>query len=296
MVTTVTNPGPHARGPGYADGDHGRSPRCRVHVRVADMRRPFLSRAAVAALVPLACAASSAAAQIAPGSTLTFTGTADATDVGLGGVVLDFTKHVTAGAGNTGAFASLNTNGRGPKGKIADIRVGNGPELIPSFLQFGGYKFTLLGLPSGREGQDDCYTDQFAVGQTCTPFQSVQGQPQINAGLSPFYVANLAGPDGSINSTAAFDLYGTVTGPGNARSSFVGTITASFVGVPYQMVLYTLEQQGLQGLTFTGTFTTGALLAEATVTPEPTTVGLVAVGLLGVVGAARRRSRSTTPR
>ena len=268
------------------------------------------------ALVALAAGSTAAAAQIAPGSTLTFTGTADATDVGLGGVVLDFTKQVlAASSGNTGAFASLDrANGNGRRGKIADLRVGNGPEVIPSFLQFGGYKFTLLGLPSGRYGQDACYVDP-APGQTCTPYQSVQGNPAVNAGRSPFSVANAAIPnaDGSLNSTAAFDLYGTVTGPGGATSRFTGTIAATFVGVPYQYALYTLEQQGLAGVTFTGMFTTGAVLAgkhgnapladaalldgagvDATVAPEPTTfglvaAGLVAAGLLGIAGGRRRR-------
>lgn len=270
------------------------------------MRRSFVPSAAFAAL---ACIAGPAAAQITPGSTLTFTGMADATDIGLGGVALDVTKQVVAApSGNTGTFAVLDTRGRdGATGKIADLRVGNGPEPIKNFLQFGGYKFTLASLPSGRYGQAACYDTTFTVGQTCTPFQSVQGNPAVNAGRSPFSVANVsANPDGSINSTAAFDLYGTVTGPGGATSSFFGTISSYFVGLPYQVVLYTLEQQGLQGLPFTGTFTTGAVLAggkhavdaaalgadgvaDATVTPEPSAVALVLVGLVGVAGAVRRR-------
>ena len=278
-------------------------------------------RLVVAVLAPLAGVISPTglSAQIAPGSTLTFTGTADATDIGLGGVMLDFTKQVVAaGSGNTGTFASLNgAKGNGRQGKIADLRVGNGPEVIPSFLQFGGYKFTLLGLPAGRYGQDACYVDP-APGQTCTPYQSVQGDPSVNAGLSPFYVANAATPnaDGSLNSTAAFDVYGTVRGPGNTVSPFTGTIAASFVGRSYQEVLYTLEQQGLRGVTFTGTFTTGAVLmaalgqapfsdaalddpalldaggVDATATPEPATVALVAGGLLALVPTARRRRKS----
>ena len=55
--------------------------------------------AASAALV-LACAAilpaAPLSAQIAPGSTLVFTGVADVTDVGLPGVILAFDKRVTA--------------------------------------------------------------------------------------------------------------------------------------------------------------------------------------------------------
>ena len=269
------------------------------------MRSSFVPSAALAALV---CIAGSAAAQIAPGSTLTFTGTADATDIGLGGVVLDFTPQVVAGtSGNTGTFASLNTrDGSGRTGSIADIRVGHGPEPIPNLLQIGGYAFTLASLPSGPFGQAACYTDQFAVGQTCTPYQSVQGTPAVNAGLSPFYVANIsANADGSINSIAAFNLIGTVAGPGNTTSSFFGTIAATFTGLPYQVVLYTLEQQGLQGLTFTGWFTAGTPMGgargnggaslvsvaggDATVTPEPSTLLLAAVGVLGIARVAARK-------
>lgn len=288
--------------------------------RVASLAGPSVLAAATAIVV----GASAATAQLAPGSTLTFTGTADATDIGLGGVLLDFDGPVVAAAtGNTGAFASLNDPRRGgTRGTIADLRVGNGVQVIPSFLQFGGFKFTLLGLPTGRYGQAACYTETFAVGQTCTPYQSIQGKPWINVGLSPFSVANVSeNPDGSLNSTASFDLFGTVTGPGGATSFFTGTIAAAFAGLPYQVALYTLEQQGLQGLTFTGTFTTTSLLAglrtgasagtagdtlvddasplpaigvDPTVAPEPATTVLLSVGLLATVGGVRRRRRATT--
>lgn len=260
-----------------------------------------LASAACAALALAAVPASgvSAAAQLARGSTLTFTGTADATDIGLGGVVLDFSGPVTAGAaGNTGAFASLNRpSGAGLSGHIADVRVGNGAQRVRNFFVLGGYRFDLLSLPSGGYGQDACYTEDFAVGQTCTPYQSVQGKPEINDGLSPFYVANVysGDPEAPINSTAAFDLFGTVTGPGGARSYFTGTIASTFVGLPYQYVLWTLENDGLPDVTFTGTFTVGGAAtgtAGETVAPEPGTYALVAAGLVGTAAAARRRRRS----
>ncbi|GJG89296.1 hypothetical protein tb265_44770 [Gemmatimonadetes bacterium T265] len=268
------------------------------------MRRSFLASAALAAFPFVTTSVSVAAAQIAPGSTLTFTGTADATDIGLPGVILDFMPRiVAASSGNTGTFASLNRRGGpGVSGHIDDIRVGNGPQSLSNFVTLGGYRFTLGALPSGTFGQDACYVDP-APGQTCTPYQSVQGDPSVNDGLSPFYVANLASgnPNAPINSVATFGLLGTVTGPGGTTSNFFGTISSYFVGLPYQVVLYTLEQQGLQGLTFTGTFVAGAPIGRvvgnggvgtgvpSAVVPEPSTYALVGAGLVAVAGLARRR-------
>lgn len=265
------------------------------------MRSSFVAgTAVVVSAVAVAISAKTVAAQITPGSTLTFTGVADATDIGLPGVILDFTPKVSvATSGNTGTFAEFNTSkGKGASGKISDIRVGNGPEPIRKFFKIGAYTFNLNSLPSGPYGQDACYIDP-VPGQTCTPYQSVQGDPSVNAGLSPFYVENVASgnPDAPINSTAAFHLIGTVSGPKGAMSDFFGTITASFIGQSYQEVLYTLEQQGLQGLTFTGTFVAGTPIsggdvdADLTtgVVPEPSTYVLLAAGLVGIAGVARRR-------
>lgn len=238
-----------------------------------------------------------ASAQITPGSTFTFTGTADATDIGLPGVMLDFAPHVIAAvSGNTGSFASLNTlDASGVSGDIRGIRVGNGAQSIANFVTIGGYHFDVTFLPSGGFGQADCYVDP-VPGQTCTPFQSVQGDPLNNDGLSPFNVTNVASgdPQAPINSTAAFDLTGTVTGPGGYVSGFTGTISSAFVGAPYQYVLYDLEQEGLYGLTFTGTFVAGPVIGGSgtSVTPEPATYALVAIGLAGVAGVARRRGAS----
>lgn len=274
------------------------------------MRLPsVLSAAAAVFALAVTAAVTPVTAQIAAGSRLTFTGTADATDLGTPGVLLDFRPTVVAeAAGNTGTFASLNRrSGVGVTGSIADLIVGRGPQAISGFLRLGGYRFDLQGLPSGPFGQGQCYVAP-VPGQTCTPYQSALGDPRPTDPLSPFYLANVpSGDQGGITAVVAFNLFGTVTGPGGATSTFFGTIASMFPGLSYQEVLGGLEgagmeQQPLPGITFTGTFFAGgrafradafdADLAEVAVTPEPGTVALVAAGLAGVAGLgglARRR-------
>lgn len=261
------------------------------------MSFPRLAGAAVAAFT---LASATAGAQIAPGSQLHISGTADATDIGTPGVILTFGKSVLASStGNTGAFAFVNSGGKKPTSvKLADVRVGHGPQAVKNFLKVGGYTFDLAFLPSGPYGQDECYTFDIAVGQRCTPYQSVQGDPTTNVGLSPFYLENnySGDPDAPINSVASFTLVGTVSGPGHARASFVGTISTAFIGLSYQEALYGLEQDGLTGIDFTGTFVTGPVIGGSTAlvtAPEPSTVVLLAAGLAGAAGVARRRRRQS---
>jgi hypothetical protein len=284
------------------------------------------SSASVAALTALCAAASLSpraelGAQIAPGSTLVFTGTANATDIGTPGVLLDFDKRVNVDpTANTGTFASLDRR-NGANGQIDAIRVGNGPQSLANFLRVGAYTFDLRSVPSGTYGQDDCYVLPTPEKQQCTPFQSVAGDPTTNIGLSPFFVENFFTGDTAapFNSIAAFNVLGTVNGPGRTSSNFFGTIAATFVGKSYQEALGELEFKGLRGVTFTGTFVAGAppamttgpwagpaagsafgsaglqsgpvALAAETVVPEPSTIALLATGL-GVLGAAARRRRS----
>jgi hypothetical protein len=255
----------------------------------------LLRAAAVAAAAAAVAPAAPLGAQIAEGSRLSFTGTADATDVGTSGVLLDFDTRVVADAsGNTGSFAALNRpGGPGVSGAIADVRVGNGPQAVPNLLVLGGYRFDLTFVPSGASPQEACYVEP-VVGQQCTPYQSEIGVWPPSGSLSPFYLVNAPSgdPGAPFTAVAAFDVVGTVTGPGGASSPFSGTLASTFVGRSYQEVLYTLEQQGLAQVTFAGTFVAGAPTAPGTVAPEPSAVALVAAGLAGVAGAARRRRRA----
>lgn len=241
------------------------------------MRRSYLAAAAAFAL-----GTTSAAAQIAPGSTLVFAGAADATDIGSPGVVLDFSPYaLTRGGQNTGAFAFVNAASGGPIGTLRQVTVGSGPQSVPGFLTIGGYTFDLLSLPSGPYPQTDCRVAP-VVGQRCTPFQSP------GTAISPFNLVNQASgdPNAPINALVSFNLIGTVTDPNGYTSAFTGTISSTFIGYSYQDVLGALEGQGPAGLPdvpFTGTFVAGAVL------PEPGTYALVAAGLLGVAGLARAR-------
>jgi hypothetical protein len=164
-------------------------------------------------------------------------------------------------------------------GAIRDVTVGVGGHLLPAFLTIGGYTFDLLGMPAGTFDQSVCYVYP-EPGQTCTPLQAPAPHP------SPFNVTNIAtgDPDAPIRSIAAFDLYGTVTGPGGVRSAFVGTISAEFPGLSYQEALGAVESVGLQEIRYTGVLT-----AVSTV-PEPSTWLLVGSGMLGLLVAARRRT------
>lgn len=257
------------------------------------MRSTPAPRAALAAFAALALAATAptpADAQIAPGSTLVFSGTADASELGSPGVLLDFAKHVIADpAANTGTFASLDRQHGVAVGSIETVTVGNGPQHTRKVVHFGPYRFDLEYVPSGQYGQDECYVPP-TVGQRCTPYQ-LPGYE-----LSPFYLENVAAAssDAMFTALVSFDVAGSVTARGRT-STFTGTFAAVFEGLSYQEALGGLEQYGMENVPFTGTFVVGGtapaarLAAAATVTPEPATAALMAIGLAGLAALARRR-------
>lgn len=239
----------------------------------------YLGRAL--AVTALTLAATTAHAQVA-GSQLNFSGTTDVVDVGAAGLVLTFTPGtLVSGDGNTGSFASFNAAATGVVGDIKTLTVGAGPQVTPAFLTLGGYTFTLRYLPSGTLGQAECYVEA-ADGQRCSPIQTP------GTAISPINLVNGAtgDADAPFYSSAWFHLMGTVTGPdGGVAHEFFGTIMTDFP-VSYQDALAGVEAYGFAGLPYRATFVVGT---EVTVTPEPSTYALTAAGLLGVVGAARRR-------
>jgi hypothetical protein len=251
------------------------------------MRRTSQTRAALAALAVLVASpivSRPAAAQLTAGSTLTFSGAANATELGSPGVFLEFLGDVALdGSGLTGDFASLAHAGQPTTATIANLTVGVGPQQIREVLRIGPYAFDLARLPSGAYAQDQCYVLP-AAGQRCTPYQL----PGYD--LSPFYLENLATPgtDGILTALVSFDVAGTVTAHG-VTQAFFGTISTTFVGASYQEALAGLEAAGLQGVPFKGRFVVQS--AAAVVTPEPGTVLLVATGLAGVAGVTARRRR-----
>ena len=223
---------------------------------------------------------------MAAGSRLDFVGTADAVDIGRPGIVLSFWPGtVTAGTTSTGTFATLG----GLAGGVRDVTVGAGPMDLPAFVTLGGYTFDLRFLPSGSYGQDQCYVEP-EPGQQCTPFQS-DGPPPFPEpnpyGLSPFMLANQPSGDGALNSAAWFNVVGTVHAPDGSASDFYGTISSDFQGASFQEALYYVENGGVEGLQFAGSFVT------FTATPEPSAYALVGAGLLGVAGVGRRRRPTT---
>ncbi|HEX6629459.1 MAG TPA: hypothetical protein VF048_00120, partial [Gemmatimonadaceae bacterium] len=238
------------------------------------MPRTVVALAALTVAAAAVAAPTSLTAQVTAGSTLTFTGTTSATDVGGDGVRLDFAKHVLADpSANTGSFAPLNKEHGISNGSIESLVVGSGLQPINRVVHFGPYRFDLERLPSGAYGQADCYVMP-APGQRCTPYQLPSYE------LSPFYLENVAGSDGMFTALISFDVAGTVTARG-ISSPFTGTITARFDGLSYQEALAGLEQFGMKDVPFTATFTVGGASARvpaaalapaaaaASVVPEP---------------------------
>ena len=237
-----------------------------------------------AALAALVLAAPSAGAQITPGSTLSFGGSANVIHTEEHDLFVLFDQAAIASRPpSTGSFAAFGGAAPGVTGSIRDFEVVVGPQPITGFVTLGAYTFDLLDMLPGTSTPDDCLNEQFLPGQSCTP-----PRHDVEGVSTPFTLVNVASNDPSapINSLAWFDVRGMVRGPGSLTPSpFIGRFEASFVGLSYQEVLFAAEANQLQGVDFSAQFTVVSTV------PEPSTYALAATGLVGLLGVAGLRRR-----
>jgi hypothetical protein len=182
---------------------------------------------------------------------------------------------------NTGDFAPLaNTTGQ-----IKDLSQAAQPVgttfLLMDFITFtanADMRLDLRSIAVGVGGQAECAAAP-APGQTCTPLLPGNGPGPINLQntLDTF--------TGQLNSSASFTVGGTTRRDSTGETSpFTGIFTAQFPGVPYQVLLQQLSDNGTITSGYTGSFI-------ATIIPEPSTPMLLLGGLLVFAGALRRRRK-----
>jgi hypothetical protein len=245
-------------------------------------RSRAIGAAAVAALV---LGAPPAGAQVTPGSTLSFGGSANVIHTEEHDLFVQFDRaEVVSRAPSTGSFASFGAASPGVTGSVRDFEVVVGPQPIAGFVTLGGYTFDLLDMLPGTSTPDDCLNEQFLAGQRCTP-----PRHDVEGVSTPFTLVNVASgnPSAPLNSIAWFDVRGMVRGPGSMMASpFIGRFEASFLGLSYQEVLFAAEANQLRGVDFSAQFTVVSTV------PEPSTYALAATGLVALFGVARVRRRS----
>jgi hypothetical protein len=236
--------------------------------RKMEWRRSYVVKAAAVGLVAfgaLAGTATSAEAQ----ARLNFEGSARVSDQpGSGGenLLIDFLVNGnTSGTPSGTAYAIETINGEfspaigvGTEGEIQDIVINEAGVVgapYENFMTMGGFTFTLQSSPDGS---------------TFGP-------------ISLFEVGN--------STTAAFGVFGTVTGPGFMDPrNYQGVFTAQFAGQTPESVFNTINRGGTLPVSFSAEF----IVADAQVVPEPSTYILLATGLgaLGLVGLRRRATQA----
>jgi len=177
--------------------------------------------------------------------------------------------------GGTGSFSTMLPTSFGSPSFSGTIKnLDNTPQpvgipfLLSNFLTFTSDPSTFFDLTfilPGTYNSSQCGLPA-AAGQTCTPFAS-----------SPFNLQN----NTATQSTASFTVRGKARN-GLDVSDFTGTFSNTFDGRSLQDVLGILSRQGSVTSPYSATFT-------ITPVPEPASVGLVGLTLVGAAGLLRRR-------
>jgi len=221
----------------------------------------------VRATAALAFSAAAANAQIVG----TFNGAGSLSASGSSGigmpVTLTFTSPLIAVPTINGIFSAIPI---GATGTVQNVTVGTGAFSVPNFIQIAGYTFSLSNVAAGSFSPAGCAIPVAAAGQTCSPPGT------------PFNLANLDNGAGGLNTSAAFNVGGTVT-HGTASNPYTGIFTAQFANTSYQDLSAQIDAGGTIPVSYSLT------IQAASTVPEPATIGLMASGLAALVVVARRR-------
>ena len=184
-------------------------------------------------------------------------------------------------AASTGSFAQYN----GGFGQIKNINAAGQPPnalfSLPNFISFdlnNDITIELTFIPLGT----DPLSSTCAGLSSCTPQNSLLLTPNDPTGRSAF---NLDAD--STGTKLTFGIAGIAHQLGGATANISGTYTAEFVGMNPQQALAAM--QGGSDSVYSATLT---LPGSPTTAPEPTSLILSGIGLVGLVLVRRRVRRS----